>query len=86
MGQCAFPFMGLAAVACDYKVRWDVLLHPGERAPPSIPLASCLEAGPMVLRKEGPFLWNEQAVNYLHVPAISNRPILAAADTRSTGF
>lgn len=39
----------------------------------------------MVLTKEELFLWNKQAVNYLHVPAITNMPILAAADTQSTG-
>lgn len=61
--------------------------HPGSGYTCLHPLVSCLETGPMVLRKEGPFLWNEQTVNYLHVPAISNHePILAAADTRSTGF
>lgn len=40
----------------------------------------------MVLKMEEPFLWNKQAINCVHVPAISHLPPLAAADPQSKGI
>lgn len=59
---------------------------PGSRSHLESLLSPVLETGLMVLKEEGPFLCNNQAVNYLHVPATSNMPTSAAVDPQSRGL
>lgn len=64
----------------------DLLPHPRQQIPPSIPPVSCLRDRTHGPQKGRATLWNRQAIHDLHTLAISNTRPPSAGDSQSRGF